>query len=103
MFSGDVFFVACFRKLGCGLLFAFHSNARLGFSARLGFFYKNAQYKFTVTDFCYIHSPTGDRTAFDAITGCGHCPNIAITFGTEKTRMVVYHAGGERRKHDDYA
>jgi len=45
MFSGDVFFVACFRKLGCGLLFAFHSNARLGFSARLGFFYKNALYK----------------------------------------------------------
>ena len=53
-------------------------------------------------DFCYIHSPTGYYpTAFDAIAGEGHRPNIAITFGTEKTRIVVYHAGGERTKCDD--
>jgi len=38
-----------------------------------------------IYDFCYIHSPTGYYpTAFDAITGVGHLPIIAITFGTEK-------------------
>jgi len=33
--------------------------------------------------------------------GGGHRANIAITFGTEKLKMVVYHAGGERTKCDD--
>ena len=33
-----------------------------------------------IYDFHYVHSRP---TAFDAITGEGHRPNIAITFGTE--------------------
>jgi len=38
-----------------------------------------------IYDFCYMHSLTGDQpTAFDAIAGWGHRPNIAITIGTEK-------------------
>ena len=38
-----------------------------------------------IYDVCYIDSPTGYYpTPFDAITVEGHCPNIAITFGTEE-------------------
>jgi len=52
----------------------------------------------------YIHSPTGDTTQLHSTPlrgGGGQRANIAITFGTEKLKMVVYHAGGERTKCDD--
>ena len=54
-----------------------------------------------IYDFCYIHSPTGYYPiAFDAITGGGSSSEYCHNVRHRKTRIVVYHAGGERTKCD---